>query len=165
MIKRVSEARVQGVPMANPNEMRSRLRVFLFVLLFIGFFSSPRTLAQRGEDASSVPVSQKLTLVQAVICQEIKEHTPQNQAIVFSMRIGRLYCFTSFDPVPGKTLVYHSWFHRDKLSTRVKLSLQPPRWSTFTRIHLRETDKGPWRVEITDREGNILDILRFSITD
>ena len=30
---------------------------------------------------------------------------------------------------------------------------------------LREADRGTWRVEITDKEGNIFKILRFSITD
>jgi hypothetical protein len=32
-------------------------------------------------------------------------------------------------------------------------------------MHLRKNDKGPWRVEITDEQGNIFQILRFSITD
>jgi hypothetical protein len=53
----------------------------------------------------------------------------------------------------------------DKLSTKKKLVLKPPRWSTFSSIQLREADKGPWRVEITDDDENILRILRFSIVD
>jgi hypothetical protein len=47
----------------------------------------------------------------------------------------------------------------------VKLSLKTPRWSTFSRMRLRNGEKGPWRVEITDEEGNILGVLRFSVTD
>jgi hypothetical protein len=30
---------------------------------------------------------------------------------------------------------------------------------------LRETDKGPWRVEISDQNGRVFSTLRFSITD
>ncbi|MBW1743162.1 MAG: DUF2914 domain-containing protein [Deltaproteobacteria bacterium] len=99
------------------------------------------------------------------MCEEIDGLTPENQAIVFSIAIGRVSCFTSFDPVPEDTYVYHSWFFRNKLSNRIKLSLQPPRWSTFSSIQLREADQGPWRVEITDRDGRLLRLLRFSITD
>jgi hypothetical protein len=75
------------------------------------------------------------------------------------------YCFTTFDPVPEKTVIYHKWYFRDKLRARVKLSLKTPRWSTFSRIVLRNGEKGPWRVEIADEEENIFGILRFSVTD
>jgi hypothetical protein len=79
--------------------------------------------------------------------------------------LERVSCFTSFDPVPEKTFVHHNWYYKDKLSTRIKLSLQPPRWSTFSSIQLREADKGPWRIEIADEKGDIFRVLRFSITD
>ena len=142
-----------------------KLSIFLVVLLCIGHFLSSQALSQKDEDSSSTLVSKKLTLVQAAMCEGIKEYNPRNQAIVFSITIGEVSCFTSFDPVPQKTVIYHNWLHRDKLSTKIKLSLQPPRWSTFSSIQLREADKGPWRVEITDQEGNIFHVLRFSITD
>lgn len=145
--------------------MRCKLSIFLFVLLCIDFFLSSQALAQNNGNPLPPSVSKKLTLVQAAMCEGIKEYIPQNQAIVFSMTIGKVTCFTSFDPVPEQTFIYHNWFFRDKLSTRIKLSLQPPRWSTFSSIQLREADKGPWRVEVIDQEGNVLDILRFSITD
>jgi hypothetical protein len=107
----------------------------------------------------------KPALDQAVICEDVQEFKPCNQAIVFSIGTGKASCFTSFDPVPEKTYIYHNWYHRDNLSKRMKLFLQPPRWSTFSSIQFREADKGAWRVEITDPEGNVFHVLRFSITD
>ena len=145
--------------------MRCRLCKFLLVLICTNFFLSSPVFSQDNRDPSSTPVSKKLTLFKAAMCEEIEEYIPKNRAIVFSMTIGKVSCFTYFDPVPEKTSVYHNWFYRDKLSTRIRLSLQPPRWSTFSSIQLREADKGPWRVEVTDQQGNILDILRFSIVD
>jgi hypothetical protein len=32
-------------------------------------------------------------------------------------------------------------------------------------VELRDADKGPWRVEISDEKGIIFHMLRFSITD
>jgi hypothetical protein len=142
-----------------------KLSIFLFVLLCIDFFLSSQALPQNNGNPLSTPVSKKLTLIEAAMCEGIKEYIPQNQAIVFSMTIGKVSCFTSFDPVPEKTFIYHNWFFRDKLSTRIKLSLQPPCWSTFSSIQLREADKGPWRVEVIDQKGNVFDTIRFSITD
>lgn len=142
-----------------------KLSIFLVVLLCIVPFLSSRAFSQKDDVSSSTLVSKKPTLVEATMCEGIEEHSPRNQAIVFSTTIGKVFCFTLFDPVPQKTVIYHKWFYRDKLSSKIELSLQPPRWSTFSRIQLRQADKGPWRVEITDQEGNIFHVLRFSITD
>ncbi len=79
--------------------------------------------------------------------------------------MGKVYCFSSFDPVPKKTFIYHYWYFQDRLIARVKLTLKPPRWRTYSTIQLRKADKGPWRVEITDSKGQRFKVLRFSITD
>ena len=104
-------------------------------------------------------------LAQAVICEEVKDRKPRYTAVAFSIGKGRVYCYTDFEPVTKQTHIYHNWFRRDTLTARVKLTVKPPRWSTFSYISLRKTDKGPWRLEITNAEGDVLHTLRFSITD
>ena len=143
--------------------MKLKSSIIFFSLCCALFLFSAETMSQEKE-ASGLP-AEKPVLVRAVTCEGIKTHDPWNPAAVFSISTGNAFCFTSFDPVPQKTFIYHKWFHRDKLNAKIKLTLSPPRWATFSRIHLRESDKGPWRVEITDPEGNISDVLRFSITD
>ena len=133
------------------------LAVFALIVGGIAFSAPSRVFSENG--------SEDPTLVQAAICENIQDLTPQNRGIAFSVAIGKVLCFTSFDPVPKEAIVYNNWFHRDKPSTKIRLTLKPPRWSTFSSIKLRQADKGPWRVEITDQDGNILRILRFSITD
>jgi hypothetical protein len=145
--------------------MKYKLTISLFVPLCISLFISSHAYPQNQRDSSLRSAPEKATLVEADMYEGIKEFTPKNQAIVFSIGIGRVSCFSSFDPVPEETCIFHNWFRRDKLSTKIKLSLQPPRWSTFSSIQLREADQGPWRVEITDQNGRILHVLRFSITD
>ncbi|OIP43322.1 MAG: hypothetical protein AUK25_01435 [Desulfobacteraceae bacterium CG2_30_51_40] len=95
----------------------------------------------------------------------LKDGLLQNQAVAFSVGLGRVICYSSFDPVPQRSFIYHNWYYRDRLSTRTRLVLMPPRWNTYSYIQLREADKGPWRVEITTEEGRLLRVLRFSITD
>ena len=145
--------------------MRAKLLTFLFVLLCVDVFLPWQALSQEKADRLTGAVPQQLTLVEAVTCEEVKERAPQNRAIVFSITNGKACCFTSFDPVPEKTYIYHNWFYRDRLTARIKLLLQPPRWSTFSRIQLREADRGPWRVEISDQKGSLLRTVRLSITD
>ncbi len=112
--------------------------------------------------ASSSP---KLQLVTAVMCEDVVNRLPFNEAVVFSITGGKVSCFTLFDPVPERTAIYHNWYYRDDLSTKIKLLINPPRWATYSSIQLREADKGPWRVEVTDSDGKVLQTIRFSITD
>jgi len=109
--------------------------------------------------------AEKLVISSAVLCEDVQERQPLYEGVVFSIGIGKIFCYTLFDPVPEKTHITHNWYNRDNLTTKIKLSLQPPRWTTYSAIQLRESDKGPWRVEITDSEGRILQVLRFSVTE
>ena len=107
----------------------------------------------------------QIVLVEAVLCEDIQGNLPQNPTTVFSIERRTAVCFTAFDPVPRTTVIYHHWFHRDTPSARIKLTLKPPRWSTYSSIQLRAEDIGPWRVEVTDSQGNIFHVLRFSVTE
>ena len=119
---------------------------------------------EKNGDQKSVKPG-RLALARAAVCEEIRDYAPYHPAIAFSISVGKVSCFSLFDPVPEKTFITHYWYHRDKLSTKKRLTLKPPRWATVSTIQLRQTDKGPWRVEITDQKGRVFKILRFSVTD
>ena len=136
------------------------LRMFVvFVILLL------LPLSAQSQSDKSDSDSAELVLVEALMCEDIQGQAPKNTTTVFSIELRKAICFTSFDPVPSQTVIYHHWFHRDQPSARIKLSLKPPRWSTYSSIQLRAEDYGPWRVEIIDAQGQILQILRFSITE
>lgn len=138
-------------------------------LFFAIIFCFPQNIhgADAGKQGEVPPLLKPLplTLVKAVTCEGLKDLEPDNETIIFSVVLGRVICFTAFDPVPEKTVVHHNWFRRDQPEKNLKLSLKPPKWSCFSKIHIRNLDVGPWRVEITDSEGKIFKILRFSVTE
>jgi hypothetical protein len=138
---------------------------FFLALLCISILLSGQVFSQESPSSSPASRAERPTLVQASMCASLKEGSPCNPGAVFPVSQGKVFCFSSFDAVPRKTFIIHSWFHRDVLITRQKLTLNPPRWSTYSSIELREADKGPWRVEIADQDERILETLRFSITD
>lgn len=139
-------------------------RTFMILISSIHLFLILPLAVQSQSDTDATPGGE-VVLVQALMCEDIQGQTPQNATTVFSIERRKAICFTSFDPVPGETVIYHQWFHRDRPSARIKLSLKPPRWSTYSSIQFRAQDIGPWRVEITDSKGQIFQILRFSITE
>jgi hypothetical protein len=133
----------------------------LLAIACLSIYSVPDVHSQAAPRGSA----NKLSLIQALICEDMKDGIPTNAAVAFSISAGKIYCYTLFDQIPEDTVVYHHWFFRDKPSARIRLTLKSPRWSTYSSIQLREADKGPWRVEISDAGGRVLKTLRFSVTD
>jgi hypothetical protein len=107
----------------------------------------------------------KMVMAQAAMCEAIENFQPKNPAVVFSISLGEVFCFSNFDPVFEKTYVFHKWYRKDKLIFSMRLTLSPPKWSCFSRIQIRDADKGPWRVEIRDNDDVLLQTLRFSMAD
>ena len=145
--------------------MKHRILHLLFLAVILGFLCPSSAKSQSGDTAESKLSAGKIVLVQAVMCEDLLERIPQNSTTVFSIERRKAICFTSFDPVPEKTIIFHQWFHRDQTSAKMQLTLKPPRWSTYSSIQIRAEDIGPWRVEISDSQGHMLDVLRFSITE
>lgn len=142
----------------------SGIYTFFLVSLFVAGFSDPRAWAREPAPVIG-PVSEPPVLIQAQMCESIERFLPVNPAVVFSISLGRIYCFTAFDPVYEETVVYHRWYRQDRLISNARLVLNPPKWSSFSSMQLRSADKGPWRVEIVDGREKVLKTLRFGISD
>ncbi len=129
------------------------------VLLFLwGVLPASQAFAEDGH-------AEKMVLERGLMCESIENFQPVNPAVVFSIGNEEVYCYSEFDPVYEKVKIFHKWFKKDKLIFSMPLTLSPPKWASLSKIQLRDADKGPWRVEIQDLEGNILKTLRFGISD
>jgi hypothetical protein len=140
------------------------MRLFIFSLVFAVLLWAvpccPPAIAEKNSSEKS-----GIVLTRAVMCESLKGYEPENTAVVFSIDVGKISCFTSFDRIGATTAALHKWYRRDELVTTKRLTLKPPSWSTYSSIQLREADKGPWHVEIYDDDNNLLDILQFSVTE
>jgi len=145
----------------------SSFKWYIFFLATAGFvlLISDRSFSQPNKTTVPSSYSPELVMVRSVMCEDVKDNKPVNEGLIFSSDLGKISCFTEFDPVTERTVIYHNWYFKDNLSTRRKLILNPPRWSAFSQIQVRETEKGPWRVDIMDEDGRTLQTLRFSVTE
>ena len=134
--------------------------------LLIAFILPAVTAGQpSGSDQLATAQSAVLVLGDSTACEDVRNGIPEQAAVAFSADLKRVYCYTDFTSVLEKSIAYHNWYLRENLKASVKLTVRPPRWATYSSIQLRDSEKGPWRVEITDEEGNILKTLRFSVID
>jgi len=148
-------------------KMKNRIVVLFLIAAILSCFAQHIHGAE-GDESAEPPTIEKphgLTLVKAVMCEGIEDLKPENETIIFRAELKGAICFTAFDPVPEKTVIYHNWFKRDQPDAKLKLTLKPPKWSSFSKIRIRNTDAGPWRVDITDSDGKIFQTLRFSVTE
>ena len=122
-------------------------------------------LAAASGGRAQQPVTGAPHLTQAVICEDIQNQRSINAGWVFPVSVGKIHCLTSFDHIAETQFVIHRWYFRDNPVATFRLALQPPRWSTFSSLQIRNLDKGPWRVTITDTEGRLIKELRFSVGD
>lgn len=151
----------------NKKQLQRRLKIFSGIVLLafaVNAWAEDKDKTVPPE-ISAETVEKKLTLDQALMCENMKELEPGNKSVIFSVSIAHAVCFTSFDPVPEKCDIFHNWFQRDQPDASFKLTLKPPKWSSFSRVRLQSSDVGPWRVEITDANGKILKTLYFSVTE
>lgn len=134
-----------------------RMLPLLISLMFV--------LSVRAQQADSVAEATTPVIKNALMCEGVQNGLPVNQTIIFDVSKTSAYCWSEFDPVPVDSVIYHEWYRKGVLITRKKLAVHSPRWATYSRLPLRQADIGPWQLNITDEEGNVLKTLRFSITE
>jgi hypothetical protein len=142
--------------------MKTIHKIQWLVPFFICIFFNMPVLAEQPEniEEAASPVIKK-----AVMCENVQDGLPVNRTIVINVSNSSAYCWSEFDPVLADGSVYHEWYRKGELITRKKLAVHPPRWASYSRLPLRQVDVGPWHLNITDENGNVLTTLRFSITE
>ncbi len=105
------------------------------------------------------------TLRRAVLCEGVQDGQPVNQTVVFSASRYAVFCWSDFEPVHRNDVIFHEWYRKGQLVSRIKLAVHPPRWSVYSSLRIRQADVGPWHVAIVDAGGHVFQTLRFSITE
>ncbi len=144
---------------------RKRVETSITILFFAGILLLNFTAGVHAEESSTRGGFDEAVMVEAVMCEAIENFKAAQPAAAFSIALGEVFCFSNFDPVFEKTYIFHKWYKKDKLIFTMRLTLSPPKWSSFSRIQIRDADKGPWRVEIRSLNNTLLKTLRFSMVD
>jgi hypothetical protein len=90
--------------------MRYRLVLIFGAIAAIQLFLLLALLPSKNVSSANAA---QLSLFQAVMCEEIFANAPRNPTIVFSINQKKAVCYSSFDQVPQKEIIYHNWYHRE----------------------------------------------------
>ena len=105
-----------------------------------------------------------MEVTNAAICENVVNRETVNDGASFSALVGKLYCFSKITNIENYTEVVHAWYYGDTERARITLNVNPPAWRTYSSKIIQFHEIGAWRVEILDPSGNLLETVRFDIT-
>jgi len=114
--------------------------------------------------AAGAQQANKIQVVAAAICKDVVEREAVDVGTQFSNSVSRLYCFTKTVSTEIPTEVVHVWSYGDVERARVSLAVKAATWRTYSSKAIQSHEIGPWRVDILDTSGNLLETINFEIT-
>lgn len=99
--------------------------------------------------------AEEMRVSRTAFCAAIVDREPV-QVNTFNQETDQLYFFSEIIGATDNTSLSHRWYHNDRLVLDVELTVNGPRWRTWSVKNLYGNHKGSWRVEIVDIQGREL---------
>lgn len=109
-------------------------------------------------------LAETMEVAKSAVCENVVNREVVSKGSSFSASVGKLYCYSKIANIQSHTEVIHAWYFGDAQRARVTLNVNPPAWRTYSSKVIQDHEIGNWRVEILDPSGNLLETVRFDIT-
>ena len=114
--------------------------------------------------AATAQETKTVQVVAAAVCKDVVDREAVDVGTQFSSSVSRLYCFTKVLSSEIPTEIVHVWSYGDVERARVSLAVNAASWRTYSSKAIQSHETGPWRVDVLDKSGNLLETLNFEIT-
>ena len=116
------------------------------------------TAAARAPAQSNITVSTVLT---SSIMERVAQDTIVN--IPIPAEADTVYLCTRVSGAEPGTVLHHVWFKGDEQVADVELTINGSPWRTWSRKTILAGETGPWRVEVRDAAGTVLQTVSFTV--
>ena len=106
----------------------------------------------------------KLEVVAAAISKNVVALEAMDVSNRFSNSTPRLYCFTKVVGASQPTEIVHVWSYNNVERARISLAIKTASWRTYSSKAIQAHEIGPWRLDVLDTSGNLLETINFEIT-
>ena len=120
------------------------------------------TMAAPAPAPAAGPASATLN-VEAVLTSNVIDRAPRDTVSSVPADVGSLTLWTRITGADPGTVIHHVWFHGDQQVGDVQLQVNGSPWRTWSRKAIPPDWSGPWRVEIRDNAGNVLQSIQFTV--
>ncbi|MHB1397539.1 MAG: DUF2914 domain-containing protein [Trichloromonadaceae bacterium] len=106
-------------------------------------------------------VARALEVVEAAISTGVVDHLPIDFVEAYTVKAGKLYCFTRVLGSAGRDKVIHIWRREGQEMARIELPLRSDDFRTWSVKTIQPTWSGKWQVDVVDNAGTVLVSLPF----
>ena len=123
----------------------------------------------KKENPVKIPESKddfhSIVILDSKVCKKVKNLQPLYAGRRFSTDIGRVYCHSLLNNNSGKhSDIYHIWYMNGDMKAKVRIRVRDgDEIPAVSHREVEESDKGTWKVEITDSDKKILDTIIFEL--
>ena len=117
-------------------------------------------------EAENVQLSSNtIEILTSKVCKKVKNNQPLYPGKRFPSDIGKVYCHSLLNNHTGKYKdIYHIWYMNDNLKAKVRIRVREGgEIPAVSQRQVAKSDKGTWRIEITDSDKKILDTVIFEV--
>ena len=135
--------------------------------------SEPNTKSDPAKPKKETPapmpetkkVFHNIVILDSKICKKVKNNQPMGPGRRFPTDIGRVYCHSLLNNNSGKhNDIYHIWYINGEMKAKVRIRVRDGQEiPAVSHREVVESDKGTWKVEITDSDKKILDTIIFEL--
>ncbi len=118
----------------------------------------------------TVPTPEKkyqenIVILDSRVCKKVKNNQPLYPGRRFPSDIGRIYCHSLLNNNTGKhNDIYHIWYMNGNLKAKVRIRVRNgEEIPAISNRKVENSDKGTWKIEITDGNKKILDTVIFEV--
>ena len=104
-----------------------------------------------------------LKVVRDLVTTDVIKREPVNDGMVFSATMGPVFYFTEVKGAGTPTYIAHIWYYEGRQMAKISLSIEGPRWRTWSSKRMLEDWRGSWRVEAVDPDGKLLSSQTFEV--
>lgn len=129
-------------------------RLGVMVVFLLAFLFAAKCFAQSAE----------LQVTELVVSAAVLDRTPVDVRDRFPSDIKTVWCFSRIKVDVESAVIYHVWYYNNEKQFQIGLNLKrAPGFRTYSSKGIMEHQKGEWRVDVTDADGNVLKSVSFKI--
>ena len=127
--------------------------------------TQPKLPKKRIEESKGNSILHSIAVRESKACKMVKNLQPLYPGKRFPSDIGRIYCYSLLDNNSGKQNdIYHIWYMDGNLKSKVRIRIRDGQEiPAVSHREVNNSDKGTWKIEVTDSDKKILDTVIFEV--
>ena len=114
-------------------------------------------------DLGAQDPSAAIDVTTAVVGTGVEDREPVGAGTSFPASVGTVYFYTVFEGDFGERRVEHVWIRNGEEVGRVPLTVNGPRWRTWSSKTVPADWTGEWEARVVDADGSVLATAAFRV--